>query len=562
VTIEDGAGQVSDPADAAYNWDYQVTQRNFELDPRVVLTPTNGRVGSKATVKCYDFRSGAQLQTVTIGGKAPTLITPGLPQALETKDSWNTLDDLEVEITVPLNIGGGAKEVKATDSAGETAKATYTVAKPTLTLTPTTGGPGDTLTIVGTNFGARKGPGNVRFAPDNGGQLLLEAVDITDSAGSFSVSFKVPAGAKSGYNKVSADIQGTTASTNFLVAARVAKVTPDRGPKGIEVTVSAKDLTPAAVVTSPMVTIGGWQFDEWPGDVTITTLGDFPVTTVTIPMGVDVGSNKITVDDQTLVAEGNFEVTQPTIKVNPERGYMGDTLVVEGAGWIPAGEELVTLRFNNKSMLTAEPDANGNFKGRFTVPLNAVDSNKITAEDGYTNEAAPVFFYKEDPELTVDPQDGAVGSEFMVKGKGFQPQFPIEKLELGGATIKPITGLVTDEFGAFEVEATVPGLAKGSYTVLATDKGGVEITTFFTIVEEEDTVVDALENIIDNVVIVWGYVADEWLFFDPDDPASDLVYFSVGAGYWIDVDADCELIYGGSSYQLTEGWTNIGWLGK
>ena len=82
------------------------------------------------TVKGYDFTSTANLQQITVGG----VVVWNTATALETKDAWRTLDDFNVDIYIPLTIGSGSKEVKATDSAGDDAKATFSVAKPTLTL--------------------------------------------------------------------------------------------------------------------------------------------------------------------------------------------------------------------------------------------------------------------------------------------------------------------------------------------------------------------------------------------------------------------------------------------
>jgi hypothetical protein len=63
------------------------------------------------------------------------------------------------------------------------------------------------------------------------------------------------------------------------------------------------------------------------------------------------------------------------------------------------------------------------------------------------------------------------------------------------------------------------------------------------------------------VEIVWDYAGGDWLFYDPDDPGSDLENLVAGSGYWIKASEAVDLIYGGHSYSLTEGWNNIGWLG-
>ena len=556
VTVEDGAGQTESDG----KWDYAVTLRNFDLDPRIELNPTSGRVDAKVTVKGYDFTSTANLQQITVGG----VVVWNTATALETKDAWRTLDDFNVDIYIPLTIGSGSKEVKATDSAGDDAKATFSVAKPTLTLNPTGGSVGDTLTVVGTNFGSTVGGtagDKVDFAP-NGVALYTKTGLETDASGSFTTSFEVPQDAKSGYNKVKASIGGTTASADYLVAGRALSLLPDHGPMGIEITLSGKDMSPKKEVPTGNVLIEDVRFDEFDENIEIDSLGNIPPTSMVVPMGLGVGPNKVTAtDDQGVTAEGSYEVEQPNMLITPERGYMGDTLTVNGSGWIPGGDELVTLKFNTKTMLTIEPDANGNFNARFDVPLSAGDSNEVRAFDGYGNTAPTRIYYLDDPELDIDPQSGPIGTEVVIKGVGFQPQFPVEELKVGGATVLPLGGLLTDTQGAFETTAKIPGLSDGSHTVNVKVKND-EPTTFFTVTKGEDTSADALASIIDKVVIVWGYVDGEWLFFDPSDPASDLTKFTVGMGFWIKVSEDCTLIYGGNSYELKEGWTNIGWLGK
>ena len=566
VMVIDGDGQTNLDA----KWDSPVTQRTFDLNARLVLTPTSGKVGMTLTVEGFDFTAipGTTLDLVEVAGI--DVLGPGAGTGLTTEDSWRDDDDFSVEVDVPLSLDGGGKTVKATDSAGKSAKATVTLAQPTLELKPNSGSVGDTLTVIGKNFGAVVG-GLAGDVVDFGDGLWVEPGIETDAAGSFTISFDVPDNASPGYNEVVAQVGldpitgfRTEAKSNYLVGDRLAKLTPDHGPMGLEVVLTGEDMTPLAEIIPNDVWIGKVNFLDFTRNIEIDSQGKVPPTEVTVPDNLKVGSNKVTIEDTAgIVAEGNYEVTQPTFEIDPERGYRADNIVATGTGWIPGGDELVTLKFGGKTVLTIEPDANGGFNARFDVPLDAGPSTEVTAKDTFANAAPTRIFTLEDEELSVDPQEGQAGSEATVKGIGFSPQFPAEELKIGGATILPLGGLVTDAMGSFEVTFTVPGLAEGSHTIEALIDGQ-RVTTFFTIIEAEDTVEDALENIMDVVVIVWGYdeEADEWLFFDPDDPASDLVFFTVGDGYWIKTDEATTLIYGGSSYSLPMGWKNIGWLGK
>jgi len=64
------------------------------------------------------------------------------------------------------------------------------------------------------------------------------------------------------------------------------------------------------------------------------------------------------------------------------------------------------------------------------------------------------------------------------------------------------------------------------------------------------------------VVRVWGFdnATKTWKMYDPADAAgSDLTTLNAGDGYWINVNADCTLIYGTFNKALSTGWNLIGW---
>jgi hypothetical protein len=73
---------------------------------------------------------------------------------------------------------------------------------------------------------------------------------------------------------------------------------------------------------------------------------------------------------------------------------------------------------------------------------------------------------------------------------------------------------------------------------------------------------EQLASISDSLIIVWGYSGGTWYMYDPADTAgSNLTTLMSGSGYWINVNADCTLIYGSYSYQLFADWNLIGWQG-
>jgi hypothetical protein len=151
-----------------------------------------------------------------------------------------------------------------------------------------------------------------------------------------------------------------------------------------------------------------------------------------------------------------------------------------------------------------------------------------------------------------------------VSGTGFAGWAPIT-VSIGGYQFP--TSPLTSPLGDFTLVATIPGVAPGSQVVQAFD-GTSTATTFFVVKVAPETVETALASIMDYVVIIWDYAGGDWAFYDPADPeGSTLEGLEKGVGYWIKLDLpegtdSVELIYGGHSYTLYDGWNNIGWLGR
>ena len=85
-----------------------------------------------------------------------------------------------------------------------------------------------------------------------------------------------------------------------------------------------------------------------------------------------------------------------------------------------------------------------------------------------------------------------------------------------------------------------------------------------TYAQNNPPVATGLASLGTNLVIAWGYKADEggWTFYNPLLPEiSTLTTLQVQRGYWINVDAYCDLEYGARVYPLEAGWNLIGWAG-
>jgi hypothetical protein len=118
---------------------------------------------------------------------------------------------------------------------------------------------------------------------------------------------------------------------------------------------------------------------------------------------------------------------------------------------------------------------------------------------------------------------------------------------------------LSDIYGAFTYTFTVPGVAPGSQSISATDATSTA-SAFFVVKVAPATTQSQTASIASQLVRVWGYSGGTWYMYDPADAAgSNLATLTSGNGYWINVNADCTLVYGGFHKALSAGWNLIGW---
>jgi hypothetical protein len=284
---------------------------------------------------------------------------------------------------------------------------------------------------------------------------------------------------------------------------------------------------------------------------------------MTVLVTAGTGAQTVTITDGAgVVAVGVFNVTQPTIGISSTTGYRGNTITVNGSGWVPGVLGLVTIKFNGITTAVAQPDASGTFRQVLTVPATAVASNTITASDDYNAPPAATFLLGP-AVITLSPISGPVGTAVTVSGVGFLPLTGLGTLTIGAVPVLPATPVVTSNVGAFDATFTVPGLGVGAQTVTAT-VGGVPVTVFFTITAAADTVPAQLSTISTQLVRVWGTAADgTWQRYDPAEPAATntLAKLVPADGYFIKVTAACSITNSsGVTKSLTPGvWIMIGW---
>ena len=249
--------------------------------------------GQEITVEGSGFGSG-QLASLTVGGKEQTELSNREPI-----DEYDILSGGRVVLSfvVPPEVTHGEKTILITAGNDRVGEVSIDIIKPAITLTPAEGRRGTEVTVEGTGFPAAKNI-TVDYGPDETGI----ASGRTDSAGSFSASFRVPTSAGIGAEvkvKASHTIADTNAdsdSADTLYSAEDTHMVP-----GKEITV-----TPDTVVSGDTINIEGTGFPRY-SDVGVkfasggwraTTartdgVGDFDVSVI-VP-GLDPGTHVLQV---------------------------------------------------------------------------------------------------------------------------------------------------------------------------------------------------------------------------------------------------------------------------
>ncbi|MCH8892422.1 MAG: hypothetical protein IIB32_02895, partial [Chloroflexi bacterium] len=135
---------------------------------KVTLTPTltataSGQVGDTITLTGKNFKEGSFLtgaSAIDFGGtplsgnsNTSEFGTAGTTNLSHLdKDADTQLDDFSIKFTIPSDQADGVIQVKVTDDFGSNAKATVTVEKQSITLTPNSGPPGTSVIVTGSGF--------------------------------------------------------------------------------------------------------------------------------------------------------------------------------------------------------------------------------------------------------------------------------------------------------------------------------------------------------------------------------------------------------------------------
>ncbi|MHB8104229.1 MAG: autotransporter outer membrane beta-barrel domain-containing protein [Dehalococcoidales bacterium] len=399
-----------------------------------------------------------------------------------------------------------------------------------VSLTPTQGEIGNTITVHGTRVPAASEPlvANIYISPNNvaiGANISTVALSYTrlrygvyiyttldgPTAGNFSTTFVVPAtipastdplagGANahtvvSGTYYVYVTIGSTTSSTPWYIVAKATftvttptldPLSPASGPPGTQVTLTGSNLPPSVALV--------FKFDTTTltptGDTTTRTNGLF-LSSITIPAGVSAGAHTIYVTAGTGITAVTLSATftvsataTATIEsVTPSSGAPGTVVTLTGSNF-PVSTTL-SFSFDTTAVAVTSGDTatrtSGIFITAITIPLTATaGAHSITAIAG-AGTATGTFTVTGGATATIalSPVTGAAGTSVTISGTNFAASTALV-FTFDTTPLTPTSGSTqTGTTGIFASIITIPSTATaGAHTITATAGTSADSDTF------------------------------------------------------------------------------------
>jgi len=348
-----------------------------------------------------------------------------------------------------------------------------------ITLSPSSGVPGEEVTVRGYNFTA-----------DEWVDIYYDGIRIdlyvngiysdgvkTDEDGDFRADFIVPESYTGDHEVLAKDEENVKDYADFTVEPGLT-LSPEEGPVDTSVTVEghgfAEDeediellyyLDGAAEVVADNIEADEYGYWEASFQIPPSAKGDHKI---------DAEGDENQLRD---VEDTNFEVT-PTISIDESSGSAGESITMTGSGFedddmyikvLFAGEEAET----EPEIIRA--DENGYWEASFEVPQMPTGTYIVTAEGEQTTDVNELSFEIE-PGLVLSPDEGHVGMNLTVTGGGFATNKNVV-IKYDGSKVETVR---TNTEGSFDIDFLVPESRHGARNVTAEVGGETEATATFT----------------------------------------------------------------------------------
>jgi len=391
-----------------------------------------------------------------------------------------------------------------------------------ITLSPSSGVPGEEVKIRGYNFTAYAWV-DIYYYP-NGSSSRIWVDDIeTDKDGDFSwVTFTVPESCKGLHTVLAEDEEGKSTYISLTVKPGLT-VSLEEGTVGTNVTVEGHGFAGDEEDIELRYYINSADYETIAENIKADEDGWW-TNTFPIPSSSK-GNHKIDAsgDESRLyeVRDATFEVT-PGISINESSGSVGDNITITGNGFY-AEERDIEILFAGEAMVTEiRADDTGYWGESFKVPQMSIGTYSVTADGERTKkEDITELSFEIEPDIALSPDEGHVGMNLTVTGRGFTANEDID-IMYDDSKVKTAT---TDAKGSFEVSFLVPESRHGERQVTAAVPGGTNATAIFTM-ESASPPIPALISPPDGDRV--GFIGKVRLTFEWSEVSDDSgVYYSL-----------------------------------
>jgi IPT/TIG domain/Bacterial Ig-like domain (group 2)/Galactose oxidase, central domain/Kelch motif len=410
---------------------------NFTLDPRPTinsLSQTSGAVGTQITIYGSNFLGSQGTSTVTFNNTAAT------------PTYW---DSGTIQVNVPSGATTGNIVVTVLGQASSGTHFTVTAAPSISSLSPTSGPPGQLITVNGSNFGSTQGTSSIAF---NG----FPATPSTWATGKITVP--VAEGATSGAVVVTVN-NGPSNGSSFTVAngPGITALSPTAGGTGATVSITGAAF--GATQGSSVVKFNGTT-------ATVSSWNDAGIV-VSVPVGATNGNVAVTVGGTT--SNGiSFTVssTLSVTSVSPTSGNTGEAVTITGTGFgTTQGGSAVTFNGAVASVMSWS-----NTTIMTTVPSSATSGPVVITVGSAASDG--IYFTSQPEILGVSPNPAAAGATLTIAGQNFgatlgnsvimcNNQPFVAPLVTWSATSIVVQGCLANatQLGPFPVQVTVNGVS-------------------------------------------------------------------------------------------------------
>ncbi|HJX36237.1 MAG TPA: IPT/TIG domain-containing protein [Dehalococcoidales bacterium] len=378
------------------------------------------------------------------------------------------------------------------------------LAAPAISISPSSGVSGTTVTVSGSSFGSYSGD-TLSLYFDN---TEVAANVVAVSGGSIAqTSFTVPDKIIPGNHVVS--INGISGA--ILAQAKFYVPQP-------EIVLSRWSATVGSAITATLDGFHAGQLvtfyyyaaaeQDRLATQTASNVGECTAQ-FNVPAG-SAGTHEILAqDDIGDYASADLEIT-PALNISLPVASVGDRVEITGTGFNSNDE--VDVKLYGHTMAMANTSYRGSFDALFNVPVIKAGIYSLEIQEAGINIRSLDFTIA--PKITVSALTGNVGTTLQVDGVGFE----VEGLVKIDYDTQEMTTVATDNIGSFTASFNVPISVAGPHNIIIDDGLNTEKAVFTmestpppvpdTYVPKPDSAVSA------QVTFAWGTV------YDPSEPVS------------------------------------------